>query len=349
MKKSQNSNYMALFLTFILVNNSICFNLKLENKSKAAPDFMNTFIDLTKFREFKKYSNINTPIGLSEDNHTTCMTNADKPDLELLDCKTYDNNKFTIPTTSNGYPLSCGTHYKKYGGIAVIYDQANHWCQLAKNQIFDKWQCKSFSGLDIPLYLEYPSRRLYCASTDQKTCMTATEKQCNEIPSTFGIYKLDIGSQGSFADGENEKLNGKMYILHKVISLPKFIPFKVQVDTPIKKYSGEIVKFNNRDLFPFATLSNLKLLKFRVKTPIIGKSSKGNSFGKIKLVLKIDDRILGVQEIIDPTLTHLRSMEFTGILKNLPKGNHNIYIATTGYDDVAIEAGEYIVDFEGYE
>lgn len=349
MKKSLNTKLLlVLFLTFIVLKSSFSANLKLKTDSKNKQDFFNTFIDLSGLREFKKAPNIKTPLQLNQNNDISCMTKENKP---LYDCLWFSDMSFTIPSKSNGYPLACNNgHNKKYGNTYDGYLWNGLWCQQAISFFYDKWHCKSFTKIEYPLYVEFATKRIYCASKDQKNCIKMTDDECSKIQDTWGIYRLDIGNQGSYTDGEAQKLSGgNNFILHEVLALPDFTPFQVQIGTPVASWSGEIVNFLKRDLITFAIPADLKLLNFRVKTPIIGRDGNGSTFGKIKLELKLNDRLLGVQELIDPKQSHLRSFEFTGILKNIAKGNYNLYINATGYQNVKVFGGEYVIDFVGYK
>ena len=338
-------------------------------------DNFNNFYEMKDFYKYRKLPGVETHrFRINEMHELSCLTEVGQG---INKCAVFKKDDKTIPKPGTGkyniatLDLVCGINMYRSGQRTYGYTDTNNPCNKAQLQIFDKWMCKDFHGMDIATFLTWDkvdmkqiyyasNKQLYCASFDNETCATfKKQKDCKAVAGQFGLYKLSMGHQGAFRRTEADTLSGKMFVLHHNVHVSRWKPTEIYADMDKKIKVGKkmikagpssrkyhAVHYNYQNFLEFEVPSALNYLRFKIVSsralPI------NNSYHKMQIALILDDRIIGQQDRSTLYRQTSYQVEFKGIAKDITKGKHTLAFRVVQDYGFYFEAGEVSVDILGY-
>jgi len=339
-------------------------------------DNFNNFYDMKDFYKYRILPGVEQHrFRINEMHELSCLTEVGQG---INRCAKFKKDDKTIPKPGTGkynianLDLVCGINMYGPGQYTYGYYHKGQPCNLAQLQIFDKWLCKDFHGMDIATYLTYDkvdmnnmefasNKQLYCASFDNETCATfKKQKDCKAVAGQFGLYKLSMGHQGAFRRTEADTLSGKMFVLHHNVPVSRWRPAELQTDgnTNIKvgkklikaskrwqrRFSG--VHYNYQNFLEFETPAALNYVRFKIVSS--RAQAENTNYNKMQIALILDDRIIGQQDHSTAYQQMTYQTEFKGIAKDIKKGKHKLAFRVVQDYGFYFEAGEVSVDILGY-
>ena len=349
----------------------ICFQ-----NAIAKIDNFNNFYEMKDFYKYRILPGVETyRFRINEMHELSCLTEVGQG---LNTCAVFKKDDKTIPKAGTGkYNISsldlvCGINMYHPGLYTYGYLDVNNPCNKAQLQIFDKWMCKDFHGMDIATFLTWDkvdmdniqnasNKQLYCASFDNETCASfKKENDCKAVASQFGLYKLSMGHQGAFRRTEADTLSGKMFVLHHNVPVSRWRPTEIWADGEkqikvgkklIKAVPGWQRKFNGihynyQNFLEFEVPSALNYMRFKIVSS--RAFSKDTSFHRMQIALILDKRIIGQQNRSTQFQQTTYQIEFKGIAKDIKKGKHTLAFRVVQDYGFFFEAGQVSVDILGY-
>lgn len=343
--------YFTLFTTLLCSNLQFSANNQLQtsNTLKDAP----SPFDLKKLRSYMyivagtlfKYA-----VRLNEINRIECLSIDNKYCVSFATQKDFDNmlnNADAVTALNNGGFLECdATHIAKWP-IGNPYNVNDHWCKVAKEKIYNQWLCGDFTGLSISIWVDFDSKRMFCASTDGNTCGNYNVDACKILSNSFGITKVDMGYFNSIRSSKAADINGRVFLYRDVFQLQR-----KALDTIVATSLGymEKLSYNTLSIANFNVPLPLAFLKFNIVIPPVGPMGTvaSRTYTKVKYILKLDDNAILVKENIYPYDVKVKSLDFSGVAPEVGKGNHTLKIDMISYNSNTLFDGNVSVSLEGY-
>lgn len=313
------------------------------------------FFDFSKLREFQWNATYKYIIRLNENNKLECLSSNYLTCLEYKDKSEWDNReKDSLYTTSIKLQrtLECGkSHNSKHNG----FDSNNtkgYWCTDLQKDYYNKFLCSDITNIDIAVYIEYPSLHSKCVTKNKKECSSYTKAECLALSTLSALTKtneyqlLDLNYEDSILSSAPYKVDSKVYVFRDVFNSSEKELKNISANEPNNYW--ESLQFNNYLLEDITLPRDFSFIKYSVSIPTVGKKVSSSSFGKFKLLLKLNDRIISTKESIVVSDYIRTSITFEGIIKAVKMGKISLSIDVTAYGDLVIDAGKYSVYIEGY-